>query len=70
MNNVLEQVYKIQEENFGNFNLQIQQQIFKLLDEIYPTMPLIPGVLNEPYQRKPDNYYTDSDANIKYKEYI
>lgn len=69
MNNVLEQVYKIQEENFGNFNLQIQQQIFKLLDEIYPTMPLIPGVLNEPYQRKPVNYYTDSDANIKYKEY-
>ena len=65
---VFSKIIEIQNENKSNFTMQIQHEIFKLLDNVFVTMPLVPGILNEPYQRPPILYNNDSSKE-EYKKY-
>ena len=67
---VFSKIYDLQNSNMNNFTLSIQHKIFPLLDKVFVTMPLVPGILNEPYQRPPILYNNDSikEEYKKYKE--
>lgn len=66
---ILNEIYNVQESNRFKFNIQIQQEIFSLLGKVFVTMPLVPGVLNEKYQRPPSNYNKDDTAFNNYRKY-
>ena len=69
LENQIKAIYEYQEENRYKFNLGVQQHIFHMLDEFMVTMPLIPGVLNEKYQRKPSEDEKNEQLLANYKEY-
>ena len=66
------QLYSFQEGNRENFTLESLHEMFKMLDDYFTTMPLVPGVLNEPYQRMPvlnNGTPSNNELFMEYKKY-